>query len=134
MVIFDQNEKLVHEEAKYLGICTNNFAEYNALMQALSAAKYLKATHLEIFSDSDLLVRQFSGEYKIKNTVLFNLMAEIMREAAKYKVTLSYIPRAKNKVADKLVNQILNKIKINKRLGKSIQKENEKKFHQPDLF
>lgn len=134
VAIFDERGNLIHEEVKYLGICTNNFAEYNALMQALVSAKYLKVRRLNIFSDSELLVKQFNGEYRIKDEVLLNLMSGIRKEAERYEIKLSHVSRSKNKYADKLVNQVLDDIKVGKKLGKSIQKESEKKFHQPGLF
>jgi len=97
------------EEGKYLGRCTNNFAEYNGLRLALLCARPLGAHSLEIFSDSELLVKQFSGEYKIKDPVLSGLMAEIKKSAAFFgKITLSHVPRSKNTHADMLVNKILD--------------------------
>ena len=119
--MFDSRGKLLAEEGKYLGRCTNNFAEYNGLYLALSAARRLGAYSLEIFSDSELLVKQFSGEYKIKDPVLRGLMAEIKKAAAHFvKLTLSHVPRSKNTHADELVNKILD--------------GNAKKIHQPELF
>ncbi|MBU2575343.1 MAG: ribonuclease HI family protein [Elusimicrobia bacterium] len=109
---FDGKGSLIEEEGKDLGHCTNNFAEYNGLVLALSAAARLGAAELKIFSDSELLVKQFNGEYKIKDAALKILMAEIKELAAGFKsVTLSHVPRSRNRHADKLVNNILDNAK-----------------------
>jgi ribonuclease HI len=134
--IFDAKGRLLAEEGKYLGRCTNNFAEYNGLYLALSAARRLGAHSLEIFSDSELLVKQFSGEYKIKDAVLRGLMTEIKKAAVHFgKLTLSHVPRSKNTHADKLVNKILdNSAGAGAALDRSVAMENAKKIHQPELF
>jgi ribonuclease HI len=150
--ILDSRGKLLSEEGKYLGRCTNNFAEYNGLYLALSAARRLGAHSLEIFSDSELLVKQFSGEYKIKDPVLRGLMAEIKKAVAPFKkIALSHVPRSKNTHADKLVNKILDDaihsgaVPDKPRImddsfkessivrGKPVVKENSAP-HQPELF
>lgn len=111
-VLFDAKGALLKEEGKYLGHCTNNFAEYNGLMLALSAAALLGAAELKVFSDSELLVKQFNGEYRIKDPALKELMAEIRKRAAGFKkVTLSHVSRAKNEHADLLINEILDAAK-----------------------
>jgi len=109
-VVFDEKGGLILEEGKCLGHCTNNFAEYNGLVLALAAARRLGASELKVFSDSELLVRQFSGEYKIKDPTLKVLMGEIKKESAAFKsVTLSHVRREANSHADRLVNVILDK-------------------------
>jgi ribonuclease HI len=100
---------VLREEGKYLGRCTNNFAEYAGLRLALAAAARLGAEELEIFSDSELLVRQYSGEYRVKDAALAELMAGIRKAAAGFAgVTLAHVPREKNREADRLVNRILD--------------------------
>ncbi len=125
-VFFGTDGDILREEGKYLGRCTNNFAEYNGLRLALAAAGRLGAEELEIFSDSELLVRQFSGEYKIKDAALAAIMAEVRKTAAGFKkIYISHVPRGKNKDADKLVNRILDDARrIAPALGKSLAKEN----------
>lgn len=108
-VFFDAAGELVCEEGKYLGRCTNNFAEYNGLRLALAAAARLGAAELEIFSDSELLVKQYSGEYRIKDGTLAGIMADIRKAASGFrKVSLAHVRREKNKEADGLVNRILD--------------------------
>ena len=111
-VFFDSSGAILREEGKYLGRCTNNFAEYNGLRLALAAAGRLGAEELEVFSDSELLVRQFSGQYRIKDETLAGIMAEIRKAAGAFKrISLSHVKREKNKEADGLVNRILDNAK-----------------------
>lgn len=108
--ISDTKKSVVKETGKFLGNCTNNFAEYSALLLALSAAKKLGGTELSIFSDSELLVRQFNGEYKIRKPELRAFMSKIVRQVLFFRhVALAHIPRELNSHADKLVNRILNR-------------------------
>ncbi len=110
MFISDTKKSVVKETGKFLGECTNNFAEYSALLVALSAAKKLGGTELSIFSDSELLVRQFNGEYKIKKPELRAFMSKILRQVLFFRrVELTHIPRELNSHTDKLVNRILNR-------------------------
>lgn len=108
-VFFGADGAVLCEEGRYLGRCTNNFAEYNGLRLALAAAGRLGAEELEIFSDSELLVRQYSGEYRVKDAALAELMAGVRKAASGFrKVTLAHVPREKNREADRLVNRILD--------------------------
>ena len=135
--IFDEKGIIVGEEAKYLGRCTNNFAEYTGLILALSTARHLGASELAVFSDSELLVRQFNGEYKIKDPTLKILMGEIKKEASAFKsVTVSHVPRERNTHADRLVNGILDNARTMDNPGQpgTAAKECERKLHQPKLF
>lgn len=108
-VFLGADGKVLREEGKYLGRCTNNSAEYGGLRLALAAAARLGAEELEIFSDSELLVRQYSGQYRVRDAALADLMAGVRKAAASFKkVTLSHVPREKNREADRLVNRILD--------------------------
>jgi ribonuclease HI len=134
-VFLDASGAILREEGKYLGRCTNNFAEYNGLRLALGAASRLGAEELEIFSDSELLVKQFSGEYRIKDEILAGLMVEILKAAAGFKkLSVSHVKREKNKEADRLVNQILDNAKhANPAVDKGLAEENASP-KQPKLF
>jgi len=93
----------------FLGQTTNNVAEYTAIVKALEAAKQLKAKQLTVFSDSELLVKQVNGEYKVKSEQirpLFRQVVNLLGEFESWKV--QHITREKNKEADKLANQALN--------------------------
>ena len=96
-------------KAFFLGRSTNNVAEYTALVKALEAAKQIGAEKLTVFSDSELLVKQINGEYKVKSEQirpLFRQAVDLLGEFEKWKV--QHITREQNKEADKLVNQALN--------------------------
>ncbi len=98
-----------------IGETTNNVAEYKAIIFALKKTKALlggkkvKETELEIRSDSELIVSQLKGEYKIKDEELKTLFIEVWNRKQDFKlVNFALIPREKNKAADKLVNSELN--------------------------
>ena len=134
-VLFDAKGGLLKEEGKYLGHCTNNFAEYNGFLLALAAAAKLGAAELKVFSDSELLVKQFSGEYRIKDPALKELMAEIRKLAAGFKkVTLSHVRREKNEHADMLVNGILDASKDAPLPAESKAGKRGQEHQQPELF
>jgi len=85
--------------------CTNNIAEAAALEAAFKVARALGGEALDIFTDSQLLARQFTGQYRVKNPGLQEAWARIRREAADFKVVnISHIPREQNTVADGLAN------------------------------
>jgi formyltetrahydrofolate-dependent phosphoribosylglycinamide formyltransferase len=96
-------------KALFLGRTTNNVAEYTAVCKALEAAKQIGARSLAIFSDSELLVKQINGEYKVKSEQirpLFRQIVNLLDGFENWKV--QHITRDKNKEADKLVNRALN--------------------------
>ena len=96
-------------KAFFLGRTTNNVAEYTAILKALEAAEQAGAKDLTVLSDSELLVRQVNGEYKVKSDQirpLFRRAVDLLRQFEKWKV--QFIARDKNEDADKLVNQALN--------------------------
>lgn len=134
-VFLNEKNEIIAEEGRVLGICTNNFAEYSSLHLALTVAKRYNAKKLKIFSDSELLVKQFNGEYKIKDEKLKELMIVIKKEIKNFdSVELIHIPREKNKIADSFVNKLIKSKKLNKEDQKKLQKERENKFSQQDLF
>lgn len=101
IVIYKDNEEIVRE-SKYIGIQTNNVAEYTALIVLLEMLEKHKIDSVSIYSDSELLVKQVSGEYKIKNEVLRELMMKIAPHKKKIKFTLEHIRREGNGEADDL--------------------------------
>lgn len=104
------DDKTVKKEGGYLGIATNNFAEYTALIKALGwAKKEFEEKDLNVFLDSQLVVYQLSGLYKIKNAKIRELVLEVRGlEASFGKVNYIHIPREKNKEADTQVNIALD--------------------------
>ena len=94
--------KLVKEISEYLGNGTNNIAEYTAVIHALETAHEMDEKEVVIRSDSQLLVRQMNGEYKVRDPNLKKLRFRIQGLCVGIKVTFEHIPREENKIADKL--------------------------------
>lgn len=93
----------------YLGQATNNFAEYTGIIKALDAAGELGASSIEIFSDSELLVKQLNGQYKVRSANIKPLYDEVCALLARFSHwKISHIYRADNKEADAMVNQALD--------------------------
>jgi ribonuclease HI len=92
-----------------IGVATNNVAEYSALIAGLERARLLGVTEIEVVSDSELLVKQMRGEYKVKNAALRELSLDAARLArAIGKVTYTAVRREHNELADRLVNEALD--------------------------
>ncbi|MDA8099968.1 MAG: ribonuclease HI family protein [Nitrospiraceae bacterium] len=95
--------------ARYLGTTTNNIAEYTAAIMGLEHVLRLGATSVKLFADSELLVKQINGQYKVKNEGLKPLHAKVKELMARIgKVEVRYIPRAQNKEADALANKAID--------------------------
>ena len=108
VVIQDGDTK--HELKKYLGERTNNWAEYEALVLALQEAKKLGLTReIEVRMDSELIVKQMSGEYRVKDVHLKEKNAAVRELMTGFEsVCFVHIPREKNKEADRLVNEAID--------------------------
>lgn len=109
--ITDSQGKFIHKEGKYLGINTNNFAEYSAVLAALIYVKKNLDTNLQIdfFMDSKLVVEQLSGRFKIKSPTLKELINKIKEiEEKSGAITYTHIPRERNAIADSLANLALD--------------------------
>ena len=109
IVIKNQAGKILAEYGEYLGKQTNNYAEYSALISALKKAKELHAKDVECVLDSELVAKQMKREYKVKEPGLQKLFIQAYNATGQFKkVSFKYIPREKNKEADRLVNKILD--------------------------
>lgn len=108
-VIKDVKGDVIQQVGFYLGIATNNEAEYTALIKGLQACIDLKATDVTCFLDSELVVKQLNGQYKVKNERIKVLWGKV-KDLEKSFVKTSYVHvlREKNAEADKLVNQVLD--------------------------
>ena len=94
-----------------IGVATNNVAEYTALLNGLRRAGELGVTELEVVSDSELMVKQMRGEYRVKNEALKGLSLEAARLAqALGAVTYTAVRREHNELADRLVNDALDAV------------------------
>lgn len=113
-VLFDDNEKIIDSVGEYLGIKTNNYAEYNAVSIGIKMALKNAVEDITIRLDSQLIVRQMSGMYKIKSPHLILIQNEI-NGLLKYFTTYQFkhVYREFNKDADSVVNEVLDKQKLN---------------------
>jgi|APCry1669192319_1035405.scaffolds.fasta_scaffold00352_16 ribonuclease HI len=108
-VIFDGEDNLIVEKGVYLGITTNNQAEYTALKLAVENAVSLGAREVEVYMDSLLVINQLKGIFKVKNRDLWPLNQSIKETCKKFrKVTFQHVPRELNKLADAQVNKALD--------------------------
>lgn len=116
VVFCDAHGKTLKSYGKALGVRTNNEAEYEGVVFALQKAKAMfggekiKKFEFEIRSDSELIVSQLSGEYKIENEKLQPLFMKIWNLKIDFgSVKFTHVPREKNKEADRMVNEALDK-------------------------
>lgn len=109
VVITDENDQVIYELSKYIGQCTNNEAEYTALWTGLQTALNKGCTEAEVFVDSELVVKQVNGEYKVKNTRLQRMYQRVKNLADSFEqVKFTHVKRSENQRADTLVNQALD--------------------------
>lgn len=108
-VVIMANNRIVAQVKEYIGVTTNNIAEYHAVFAGLKKAKELGATEVVCRLDSELVVNQLDQKYRVKNVDLGPWFVKIwnLRQDFK-KVTFAYIPREQNKMADRLVNQAID--------------------------
>ena len=105
----DEAGNLVAYVSQKIGITTNNQAEYRALIAAIEKALELGARHIDVRLDSELIVKQVSGRYRVKNTALKPLryrLTQLQRRLEHF--TITHIPRQQNTEADRLANRALD--------------------------
>ena len=108
-VLERQDGTVLDARGDSIGVQTNNVAEYTALLNGLRRAVELGVTELEVVSDSELMVKQMRGEYKIKNAALRELSLEAARLARSVgDVHYTAVRREHNELADRLVNEALD--------------------------
>jgi ribonuclease HI len=108
-VIYDDAGRTVRELTRYLGRATNNVAEYEGLLMGLEEALKLGVTRLKVESDSELLVRQLNGVYRVKHEKLIPLhqrARDLLRRFDSHRII--HVRRELNKVADRLANQAID--------------------------
>lgn len=99
----------VKKYKEYIGETTNNQAEYKALLAGLDLANENGIDTLEVFLDSELIVKQVQGKYKVKNPDLKPLFAEVLKKTNNFSsISFAHVYREKNKDADKLVNEAID--------------------------
>ena len=108
-VLETEDGTVLDARGEAIGVATNNVAEYSALLAGLERAAELGVDELEVVSDSELLVKQMTGVYRVKNEALRELSAEAARLARKLpQVTYTHVRREHNELADRLVNEALD--------------------------
>lgn len=109
VVVRNSKGEVLAELSDYLGLQTNNYAEYSGLLAALEYAVDEKHPSLKIFSDSELLVRQMQGRYKVNNLALQELFSRAQSLVRKLQhFSIEHVLRERNKEADRLVNKVLD--------------------------
>lgn len=103
-------DETVFSEGKYVGVTTNNVAEYTAVLMAWEWVSANEISQVNFFLDSELVTKQLKGEYKIKDEKMKALAGKIKNFEKNFSgiVTYTYVPRIQNKEADLLVNQTLD--------------------------
>ena len=100
---------VIASEGVAIGVATNNVAEYRGLVAGLERARELAVAEVEVRSDSELLVKQMRGEYRVKNETLRLLSLEAARIGRQLeRVDYVHVPRERNELADRLVNEALD--------------------------
>jgi len=106
--IKDERGRLLASISRYIGRTTNNQAEYRAIIAALEKTAQMGADRVDIRSDSQLVVRQLNGRYRVKKASLRPLYLEVHKLLSQFQgFTITYIPREQNKEADALANKAL---------------------------
>lgn len=108
-VVLDMEDNVLVDKGVYLGVTTNNQAEYTALKLGLEECQKMGVKEVQVYMDSLLVVNQMKGIFKIKNRDLFPIHENIKELAKKFeKITYSHVPREFNKLADAAVNRALD--------------------------
>ena len=111
VLVCDNTGKPIKKISLYIGIATNNFAEYTAMIYALQEALISGYKTVTVFTDSELVTKQLSGEYAVKKNhlKLLNKQVEHLKNGFD-KVDIVFVPREKNKRADVLANQAIEDV------------------------
>ena len=110
VVVSEPGGGVLQEVSEPIGIATNNVAEYRALLRGVTTARSFGADELEIIGDSELVARQVTGAYRVKNAALKPLHDEALRLLAGVRWRMRTVPREQNARADALVNQALDEL------------------------
>ncbi|MBA2278940.1 4a-hydroxytetrahydrobiopterin dehydratase [Candidatus Saccharibacteria bacterium] len=111
-VILDMDDNVVKRNGKYLGITTNNQAEYHSIKGGLEAAVAMGAKVAHVYMDSMLVVNQMKGVYKVRNRDLWPIHQAIKTLVTSFeRINFTHVPREMNKLADAMVNETLDSVK-----------------------
>ena len=113
ITVYDKNKACIYEEAFLIGTKTNNFAEYSAVLRALQLSAKNKVNDLLLKSDSEFLIKQLSGQYKVKSPNIKELYKKCKKWGSEIQsVTFQHVRREQNKRADELANLVLDGLDI----------------------
>ena len=107
-VLYDEGGNVLEERSETIGVATNNVAEYRALLLGIERARELGADELDLVGDSELIVRQVKGEYRVKDAALRELHARVKRALVGERWAIRHVRREENAAADALVNAALD--------------------------
>ena len=110
VLVWEGEKEPAAEISYYMGVATNNQAEYTAIVLAIEKAKELGASEIDFYLDSELAVKQLNREYKVKNKELEKLFVSVYNKSQQFKkVTFTHVRREFNKEADVLANQAMDR-------------------------
>ncbi len=108
--VVESDKKIICLHSEYIGTATNNEAEYKAVIMALEYVKEkFTAKRISIFSDSQLVVKQLNGEYKVKAAGIIPLWSMAKKLMSEISASIEWVPRNENKLADSLVGTVRGK-------------------------
>jgi len=108
-VLIEPNGRVVERLGKFLGVQTNNYAEYMGLLLGLKRAKDLGVQEVEVFADSELMIRQLNGTYQVKSPSLRPLYEEVLELLNQFgRFKLVHVPREMNAMADEMSNRAID--------------------------
>ena len=117
IVIKDASDNVLTTFKEYIGEESNNRSEYKALIKSINIVKNLEQDFniIHFLTDSELIVKQITGKYKVKNPKLIKLSLDFWRSIneLKKKFKITHIPREKNKLADRLANEAIDDLDVN---------------------
>jgi ribonuclease HI len=109
MVLHDPQGRLQVRKGRYLGETTNNVAEYQALLLGLEEARKLAVKKLRVLADSELMVKQLNGHYRVKSPHLLPLWRQALQALQQFEAyAIMHVPREKNRLADEVANQAID--------------------------
>jgi ribonuclease HI len=109
VVVESADGRVLETMSRAIGVCTNNVAEYRALLAGLEMARKRGASEVEVLADSELLVKHLRGEYRVRNDGLKPLYGEAVARLREFdRVSIRHVSREENAAADRLVNLALD--------------------------
>lgn len=109
VVLYNETGEVLEKHFRYLGNTTNNVAEYSALIAGMERARKYLPCSIQFYLDSELVVQQMKGKYRVKNETLSGYFATARKLSLEFqRVNFTHIPREKNSIADALANQAID--------------------------